>query len=150
MIYTFRNECLEFDDIEYDDGLTFFYFNTTGKYGGNENIRNMLKYIENSTKENEVDEATKEVASYVENIKLSPELERNLMTLQDKLDIEKKESYEKGHAVGYDSGALNTTISYYLKNVITKETAMSDTHLSENEFDEAVEKYKRDNKQLED
>lgn len=53
----------------------------------------------------------------------------------------KKEGYEEG----YNSGGLNTTIMFFLENHITKDLAMMKTHLSEAEFDEAVERYKASN-----
>ncbi|MCQ2081981.1 MAG: hypothetical protein MJZ11_10005 [Lachnospiraceae bacterium] len=50
------------------------------------------------------------------------------------VDFVKKESY--------DSGALNSTISLFLKGHLTKNIALEETHLSESDFDAAVAAFK--------
>ena len=92
MIYTFRQSCMERPDIDYKDGLRLLYFNTKGKEGGSNAIRNMLEYIENSRKDAAVDEATKELNRYVEDIKQNALLKGEYMTLGDLIDYEREEA----------------------------------------------------------
>lgn len=42
---------------------------------------------------------------------------------------------------GYDEGALNKIISFFLKNYISKSIAIEESKLTEAEFDEAVRNY---------
>ncbi len=89
MMYSFRNHCEELPHLEYDDGLYYVYFNTTGKKGGSQAIKNMLNYIQKSVEENVADEATGEIDRYVKHIKSKPELEEGVMTLGDYFDQER-------------------------------------------------------------
>ncbi len=86
MMYTVRNRCEEIPELGYDDGLTFLYFNTKGKKGGSQGIKNMLRYIQNSDSKNAVDEATREIDTYVKKVKNLPEVEAGYMTLGDWID----------------------------------------------------------------
>ena len=35
-------------ELKYEDGLKFLYFNTTGTNGGNQALKNLLTYIQES------------------------------------------------------------------------------------------------------
>ena len=88
MIYTFREKCEEIPGLTYEDGLCFIYFNTTGKKGGSQSIKNMLHFIENSDETAAVDTETQELEQYIRKVKLDPEVRRELMTFGDLLDKE--------------------------------------------------------------
>ncbi len=88
MIYTFREKCIEVPELSYENGLCHIYFNTTGNKGGSQSIKNMLHYMENSNPYAAVDEATKELESYVRKVKMDPEIRRELMTFGDIIDRE--------------------------------------------------------------
>lgn len=83
MMYRISNRCKEIPDLEYTDGLEFIYFYTKGQLGGCKAIKNMLRYLCNSISANVTDEATKELHSYVEKVRVSPEVKRSYMTLED-------------------------------------------------------------------
>ena len=102
--YTVCNKILENPDREYKDGLIFKYFNTRGKTGGSEAVKNMLRFIEKSTSENVVDEATKEISEYVNRVKKSPNAEEIYMTMGDKIDFLCRESEEIGEQRGIGIG----------------------------------------------
>ncbi|MCQ2498638.1 MAG: hypothetical protein MJ133_06595, partial [Lachnospiraceae bacterium] len=89
---------------EYDDGLTFKYFNTKGTKGVNEGVKNLLRFMENSVPENIVDEATKEISEYVDKVKKSPEVEEAFMTMGDKIDQLCEESEQRGIEIGEQRG----------------------------------------------
>ena len=96
MIYTFRNSCVEVPELEYLDGLSFVYFNTKGTKGGSQAIKNMLNYIQKSEPGNVADEATKEIAGYVEHVKADPMLKEGAMTLGYYFDREREEGNVEG------------------------------------------------------
>ena len=85
MMYTVHNKCDEVPELEYKDGLWFFYFNTSGTKGGSPEIKAMLNYIQNSTNENVTNEATRKLHQYVEDVKVLPEVRREYMTFEEYL-----------------------------------------------------------------
>lgn len=91
MIYTFREKCEEIPGLPYEDGLCFIYFNTTGKKGGSQSIKNMLHFIENSDETAAVDTETQELEQYIRKVKLDPEVRRELVTFGDYIDRERRE-----------------------------------------------------------
>lgn len=91
MIYTIRNKCEEVPELEYDDGLRFYYFYTGGTKGGNQQLRTMLTYMQDSREENAVDEATREVHDYVNRVKVRPEVKDAYMTLEEYIFYERKD-----------------------------------------------------------
>lgn len=86
MMYTVHNKCDEVPELEYKDGLWFFYFNTSGTKGGSPEIKAMLNYIQNSTNENVTNDATRKLHQYVEDVKILPEVRREYMTFEEYLD----------------------------------------------------------------
>lgn len=107
MMYSFRNRCDEIPELEYNDGLCFVYFNTKGKKGGSQAIKNMLNYIQKSVTENVADEATSEIATYVKHVKSDPAVKEGIMTLGYYLDQEREE--------GIEIGSFNTKINDILE-----------------------------------
>lgn len=94
MMYRIRNRCEEVPELRYDDGLEFIYFYTGGQKGGNESIKAMLNYLENSVEENAVDDATKEVHRFVGQVKVLPEVRMEYMTFEDYIYYERLEAAE--------------------------------------------------------
>ncbi|MCM1135729.1 MAG: hypothetical protein NC400_09160 [Clostridium sp.] len=98
MTYTIRNKCEEITELEYKDGLWFYYFFTKGNKGGNEAVKTMLRYIGDSRKENAVDSATKKLHRFAESVKMQPEVRRSYMFWEEYVSGLKK--------VGKVEGAL--------------------------------------------
>ncbi len=103
MKYCVHNCCEEVPDAPYDDGLTFLYFNTKGAKGGNEVIRSVLNYLQDSRKENVVNEETRKLHAMVEQVKKKPEVRLAYMRFDEVLYWEKKESREQGQEEAYHS-----------------------------------------------
>ena len=95
MMYTFRNKCVEVPDLPYEDGLQFIYFNTTGKNGGCKEIADLLHYMERSTADNAVDDATRLIHRYVEEVKIAPEVRNGYMRFDDIIAWERKDAQEE-------------------------------------------------------
>ena len=92
MMYTFRNKCVEVPDLPYEDGLQFIYFNTTGKNGGCKEIADLLHYMERSTADNAVDDATRLIHRYVEEVKIAPEVRNGYMRFDDIIAWEREDA----------------------------------------------------------
>ncbi|MDE6971899.1 MAG: hypothetical protein K2P38_02145 [Lachnospiraceae bacterium] len=91
MMYRIRNKCEEVDELDYEDGLRFYYFYTGGNKGGNDQIKTMLRYIRNSREENATDSATKKIHKLAEKVKIHPEVRKSYMLWEEYVYLLKKE-----------------------------------------------------------
>lgn len=96
MMYTVRNQCVEIPEMNYDDGLTFIYFNTTGVKGGNLAIKQLLNYIQESKINNVTNEATQTLHSCVSRVRILPEVRMEYMTLEEKIFYERLDAKNEG------------------------------------------------------
>ena len=104
MKYCVHNHCEEVPEVDYEDGLTFLYFNTRGTRGGNEAIHALLTYLQDSRKENVVDEATDRLHRLITKVKEKPEVRLEYMKFDDIIYWEKKDSFEEGRQEGEAAG----------------------------------------------
>ena len=88
--------CDEVFELEYEDGLRFLYFNTTGLLGGNEALKKFLSYIQSSTEVNVTDNATKRLHECVSIVKESPEARIKYMMWEEKIFYERRDAKEEG------------------------------------------------------
>lgn len=91
MMYSVENRCVEVPNMEYGDGLKFIYFYPNGAHGGNEEIRAMLQYLQHSTVDNAIDEATREVHEYVTKVKVLPEVRQGYMRYEEHIYYAKRD-----------------------------------------------------------
>lgn len=115
MMYRIKNQCMEVSDLCYDDGLEFIYFYTGGSKGGNEDIRTMLNYFQNSRKENATDKATEELNEIVEQVRNLPEVRNEYMTLGDIIDCEREEAAEEAAAKALKDALISCILTYFKK-----------------------------------
>ena len=80
MIYTVKKCFKEEPDMCYDDGVEIIYFNTKGTVGGDDELKNFLRYMEESTTANAVDDATKSLDTMVSDVKGKSETGGRYMT----------------------------------------------------------------------
>lgn len=92
MVYTVHNKCEEYPELEYNDGLKFYYFNTTGTKGGNTEIRELLLYLKDSKEKNAVNENLKKIHQYVNKIKLRPEVREEYMRFDEIIEWERADA----------------------------------------------------------
>ena len=111
MKYCVHNHCEEVPEVDYEDGLTFLYFNTGGTRGGNEAIHALLTYLQDSRKENVVDEATDRLHRLITKVKEKPEVRLEYMKFEDIIYWEKKDSYKEGETAGRESAYKEMIIS---------------------------------------
>ncbi len=74
-----------------------------GTKGGNEVIHSVLNYLQDSRKENVVNEETRKLHAMVERVKKKPEVRLAYMRFDEVLYWEKKESHEQGQEEAYHS-----------------------------------------------
>lgn len=91
MLYSIRNRCEEIEELNYEDGLRFYYFYTKGKLGGNEAISTMLRYIRDSRVENATDMATRKLHGFTESVKVQPEVRESYMFWEEYVEMLKEE-----------------------------------------------------------
>jgi predicted transposase/invertase (TIGR01784 family) len=95
MLYTIHNKCEEVDGLRYEDGLEFLYFNTTGSKGGSAELRNMLRYFQDSRAENATDAATRKLHEYLSKVKMQPETRLEYMKYDEIIAWERREAAEE-------------------------------------------------------
>jgi len=75
MMYTIKNLCIEDDTIEYEDGAVKIFLYTKGTQGKpSQNLIDMLKYIQQSTEENVVNQDIETIHTMVQHIKQKKEV----------------------------------------------------------------------------
>ena len=100
--YTFENRCKENNTLLLKDGTAKIFFNTTGTKGDiSEDTKNILKFIENNTTE---DDFTEKLAQEVQKIKKNKEWQVEYMTLL----MREREKYKEGVAEGEIKGIVET------------------------------------------
>lgn len=92
MVYTVRNRCEEEPEMEYEDGLKFYYFYTGGTYGGSDALRALLTYMQDSREENVTDQTTTQLHDYVSRTKMLPEVKRIYMRWEECIYYERKDA----------------------------------------------------------
>ena len=98
MVYTIMNQCKEDSSVEYADGLKTIYLYTKGKAeeGTGQKLRDMLRYIENSTEENAVNEDLKKFHEMVNEIKQDEEVGIKYMKIWERESYIRREGQEAG------------------------------------------------------
>ena len=110
MIYTVKNSVVENPNIVYNDGVTKVYLYTKGTKGGNDNLRALLNFMENSNEENATDSDLCKIQEILDVIRNNEEVGERYMTWEDVIEYEKRDSYEDGRKSGLEQG-INALIS---------------------------------------
>ena len=80
MVYTIQNQCIEDPTISYDDGAKKIFLYTKGTEGNpSQELKDMLKYIENSTQNNIVNPNIESIHKLVEKVRRRKEVGINYM-----------------------------------------------------------------------
>ena len=104
IVYTVKNMVVENPQLVYNDGVTRIYLYTDGEIGGNDELRALLRYFVQTQECNAVDEELQELQSVVSDIKNDEEVGERYMTIEEVIEYEKDDSYEKGHSDGMSAG----------------------------------------------
>lgn len=101
MIYTFTSMCKEDNTIKYDDGIKTIYLYTKGKKGNpSAELRDMLKYIEDSTKENADNENLRQIHRLVDEVRHDKEVDINYMKSWEWEALFREKGLQEGIAQG--------------------------------------------------
>lgn len=88
MVYTIRNTCIEDSGIPYDDGAMTLLLYTKGKTGNpREELRQLLCYMENTTRENAVNPSLKEIQQMVDTVKQDKEVSLEYMKIFEREEM---------------------------------------------------------------
>ena len=94
-IYSVKNIVEENPKIEYNDGIRKLFLYTKGNMGGSKTLRDLLAYIQNTTKENAVDEDLKKLHTNVERLKSNKQIGVKYMHMQEVIKYAVKEEVEE-------------------------------------------------------
>lgn len=98
MLYTVKNFVAENTQIVYNDGALKLFLYTGGEIGGNERLKDMLRYFAESDEQNAVDPELSQLHDFVQQVRDNRKVGEQFMTLQDYLDNEIKRGVEEGIA----------------------------------------------------
>ena len=80
MVYTVKNHCVEEPDINYEDGALNLFLYTKGKIGViSQELKELLRYLEDTNWQNAVSESLREVQSMVDQVKCDKEVSISYM-----------------------------------------------------------------------
>ena len=131
MMYTIHNQCKEIPELEYEDGLMFLYFNTTGTKGGNSSIKSLLNFIQKSKIENVTDEVTKKLHDCSSKVKVSPELRMEYMKWDAMIYYERRDAKNEGKIEGKIESILELIEEFGTLSDEIKEKILAETDLEQ-------------------
>lgn len=84
---------LEVPEMNYNDGLVFYYFNASGSKGGTPAIKAMLNYLQNRCESNVINNDIRKLHQYVSQVKLQPEVRDEYMHLDELIAWHRKDEH---------------------------------------------------------
>lgn len=97
MVYTIKNQCIEAPDMEYEDGIRRIYLYTKGTEGNpSQELRDMLKYMENSIAENVTNADIQAIHEQVDAVKRDKEVGVQYMKSWEREMLIREEGKEAG------------------------------------------------------
>ena len=104
-------------------------------------MKALLNYMEDTRKENAVDEELLQIQSIVDEVKCSDEERKRYMNLYGVIDYEKRDSYEAGRQEGEIRGTINTCKTFGADRARTKEELRKSYALTEEAAEEYLKQY---------
>ena len=105
-MYTVKNLVVENPDIVYNDGVTRVFLYTGGTKGGSDELRSLLNFMEQSTKDNATDSDLCKIQEILDDIRNNEEVGERYMTWEEMMEYEKRDSYEAGMYAGIEAGFI--------------------------------------------
>lgn len=97
MVYTIRRKCEEEPDMPYDDGSSTIYLYTKGTKGNpGEELRQFLHYMEDTRKENAVNETLLDVHRMVETVRQDEEVSLGYMKIFEREEMLVQQGIKQG------------------------------------------------------
>ena len=149
MVYTIQNQCLEDTSLSYDDGAKKIFLYTRGTEGNpSQKLRDMLRYIEETTEANVTNQDIAAVENLVNKVKRSKEVSISYMKSWEWEQMIREESKAEGIQEGITE-ATQKSIKIFIETCKKLGASIEDTssmlmenyHLSANDAQNYVESY---------
>lgn len=139
MIYTIKNHCVELPHMEYDDGAMTLFLYTKGTKGNvPRELKELLVYMEHTTKENACNAQLEKIHRMVEVVKKDSEVSLEYMKIFEKEEMIREEAEEAGRQEGRQEGTIKTLKSLIEKGRLTIQEAAFELGMTESEFVECL------------
>ncbi|MBD5523333.1 MAG: hypothetical protein HDR04_02705 [Lachnospiraceae bacterium] len=97
MVYTIQNQCVEATALPYDDGAKKIFLYTKGTEGNpSQELKDMLKYIENTTQNNIANQNIESIHRMVERLKKNKEVGISYMKSWEREQLIRDEGRDEG------------------------------------------------------
>ena len=96
MVYTIKNRCVEIPDMEYEDGATTLFLYTKGKQENNEDLEQLLRYMEDTRDVNAVNADLAEIHNMVRTVKRDAEVSVAYMRMMEDIEMLMKQGHQEG------------------------------------------------------
>jgi predicted transposase/invertase (TIGR01784 family) len=138
MLYTIEPHCVEEPDMPYHDGSKTLYLYTNGKKEiPSQELADMLKYMEESTKENVVNRDLADIQEMLDDIKMDSERGVRYMQSWEIEDIR----FEQGVAQGMQKGRTSEIFESVQAGDYSIARGAQKLNLDIGEFERRMEKY---------
>ncbi len=134
-IYT--EELEENNQIVYNNGVTKIFLYTKGTVGGSKELKELLTFMEDSIRDNAVDNELVEIMDIVDTVKSDSEERRRYMGIMNVIDYEKRDAYEEGII----HGVIQTCKSFGVSEEKTVAEIVKQFSISESDAKEYVTLY---------
>lgn len=104
MVYTIKNRCVEIPDMEYEDGATTLFLYTKGKQENNEDLEQLLRYMEDTRDVNAVNADLAEIHNMVRTVKRDAEVSVAYMRMMEDIEMLMKQGHQEGLEQGLEQG----------------------------------------------
>lgn len=116
MVYTVKTHCVEAPEMEYEDGASTLFLYTKGTKGEpREALKQMLRYMEDSSLQNAVNDDLKEVHRMVEIVKFDSGTSISCVRLMEKLARSEAKGKAEGKAEGEARGKAEKLVTQICK-----------------------------------
>ncbi len=103
MVYTIQNHCTEDSSIPYNDGAKKIFLYTKGTEGNSSQpLKDMLKYIQESTEDNVTNQDIASIQKFVTKVKHKKEVGINYMKSWEVEKAARDQGYHDGFDDGFD------------------------------------------------
>ena len=141
MVYTISNHCVEDTSIPYNDGAKKIFLYTKGTEGNpSQALKDMLKYIEKSTKDNVTNQDIASIQELVNKVKRKREVGINYMKSWEIERMHHEEGREEGLAEGIIA-FIKTAQDWHASKEDTLAKILQNFKLDQNIAESYIEKY---------
>ena len=143
MVYTVKNRCMEAPEMEYDDGAEnlFLYCEGEGE-GVSEELRNLLRYMVSSRKENAINAELQRLHTIVEDVKNGTEVTKTAMWNEYVQKMHDDDLIRVTREAAIEEGRTEVLLSLVKDGLLTASQAAAKLGESEEKFSARLAKVK--------